>query len=889
MLGAVALLGMLTLSSLAARPPEVSDNPADPIKSLPAGGSTMPQAAPSAEPSSQDAQGFLDRMRQLQAGRNMAAPLPPSLRPERLPTPALYRLPVSARKRLAASVLFAIHPLLVLAPTDEALDSPGDHPHPVEGSAWLQELATDDRRMPPAETVLGYGFDRIGAGAFDVDRTLGYATDAPMPRWIYVLVSRRGESCSTNPSTADSSWLQSIPPGDVILQYGSILCWQVDREPFDWKWLVSRWLAFRHVVEESAAALWPVKDTWVSSLPQDPEPKRRGFRINGSGQSDNARRWEALWWDEQTGRFVGVPFTPRQVPARPPVEFLLAAAGPESQEEPAEYLEIMPKEEAPATPATACPFQHPSAEKDKTLLADDADLLPDVLTNLHRLTQARRLLDVAGELRTDGRLGEALTCCQLARNLVPGSPLDADACDMMAQVVVQLFGVGDAPKVAHEQHAVPQVQEIKASAVLQQVRDELERIQALVRSALTLQKVGEFFAGRAAPAPSKHEDAYPPHAGAEASSLPPDGNAAPAHIRTALTSPPKPSIEKVLGRPITLNLTDTPLKQFVEDLRGSLGINVYLDGVALQEAGISSERPLCAKLADVRLKTALDLLLKPMHLTYVVKDEVLFITSETNARGKLVRAVYSVADLVADDDGGADGSALRHVITSNVEPKTWNDMGGSGTIDYFPPKKALVINQTPEVQEQIVDLLAALHRLQDEEEESTPAQDGEWWEPVLRLLQAIPLPFPRLINIYSSDPNARINQLLNQSEDLPRNDAEWEHIWNQNPPSHLKPERVHGGIQEQESRREPTPSPTQLGVEVQVAGLMKACRLAAEGGDCMHAAELARQAYALDPARASTDRVVARMYRRGRPSDPGLSASTTNSLDCRCPAGAVRP
>lgn len=52
-----------------------------------------------------------------------------------------------------------------------------------------------------------------------------------------------------------------------------------------------------------------------------------------------------------------------------------------------------------------------------------------------------------------------------------------------------------------------------------------------------------------------------------------------------------------------------------------------------------------------------------------------------------------------------------------------------------------------------------------------------------------------LINAYSSDPNRRMHELLNQSEDLRTMEYEWERIWFTDQPSHLSPERVHGGIQ----------------------------------------------------------------------------------------------
>ena len=51
-----------------------------------------------------------------------------------------------------------------------------------------------------------------------------------------------------------------------------------------------------------------------------------------------------------------------------------------------------------------------------------------------------------------------------------------------------------------------------------------------------------------------------------------------------------------------------------------------------------------------------------------------------------------------------------------------------------------------------------------------------------------------LINIYSSDPNRRIVELLNNSEDLRQIEYEWERIWSADQPSHLTRERVDGAI-----------------------------------------------------------------------------------------------
>ncbi len=51
-----------------------------------------------------------------------------------------------------------------------------------------------------------------------------------------------------------------------------------------------------------------------------------------------------------------------------------------------------------------------------------------------------------------------------------------------------------------------------------------------------------------------------------------------------------------------------------------------------------------------------------------------------------------------------------------------------------------------------------------------------------------------ILNQYSSDPNVRMQQLLYQSEDLRQMHGELRRFWFNDQPSHLTPERIHGGI-----------------------------------------------------------------------------------------------
>jgi hypothetical protein len=51
-----------------------------------------------------------------------------------------------------------------------------------------------------------------------------------------------------------------------------------------------------------------------------------------------------------------------------------------------------------------------------------------------------------------------------------------------------------------------------------------------------------------------------------------------------------------------------------------------------------------------------------------------------------------------------------------------------------------------------------------------------------------------LLNQYSSDPQTRMEILMNQSEDLRQIENEWRRFWMNDQPSHMTYERAHGGV-----------------------------------------------------------------------------------------------
>src|SRR5260370_688834 len=94
-------------------------------------------------------------------------------------------------------------------------------------------------------------------------------------------------------------------------------------------------------------------------------------------------------------------------------------------------------------------------------------------------------------------------------------------------------------------------------------------------------------------------------------------------------------IEHRLTAPVNMNFNNTPLREGLNDLRAFHNINIHPDVQALEKESISLERPATIKLEQGSPKSALNLLLHGVDLTYVIRDEVLQITTEAEANGKL--------------------------------------------------------------------------------------------------------------------------------------------------------------------------------------------------------------------------------------------------------------
>jgi len=253
-------------------------------------------------------------------------------------------------------------------------------------------------------------------------------------------------------------------------------------------------------------------------------------------------------------------------------------------------------------------------------------------------------------------------------------------------------------------------------------------------------------------------------------------------------------IQRKLSTKVQASHAGQPLAEVIEELGKQAGVPIHIDAAGLEQEAVSTDMPVTLSIDQpISLKSALRLILDPLSLDFVIRDEVLKITSPSMVQGEYYSVTYPVADLVipvpnfssdglgitgalregysrvrlqdslsvqtgpppaginaaaggdasvnggnlaqfqplggnasaagsapsipfgAPSGGGAqaDFASLINLIQQTVAPTTWNTVGGQGAIQPFDTNLSLVVSQTQEVHEEIVDLLDQLRRLQD--------------------------------------------------------------------------------------------------------------------------------------------------------------------------------
>jgi len=158
-----------------------------------------------------------------------------------------------------------------------------------------------------------------------------------------------------------------------------------------------------------------------------------------------------------------------------------------------------------------------------------------------------------------------------------------------------------------------------------------------------------------------------------------------------------------------LEFVETPLSQVAMILSETYDIPILFDVRALDEVATSPDAPVTIDLNNIPLRSALRLMLNQIeNVTYVVRDDVLMITTHEVAESTMETHVYNLSELVAS---ATDLTELTAAIIETVQPDTWQESGrGTGTMTTLRGSM-LVVHQTQSVHEEIGKFLRQLEVL----------------------------------------------------------------------------------------------------------------------------------------------------------------------------------
>ncbi|HLW64416.1 MAG TPA: hypothetical protein VKS79_03790 [Gemmataceae bacterium] len=192
-----------------------------------------------------------------------------------------------------------------------------------------------------------------------------------------------------------------------------------------------------------------------------------------------------------------------------------------------------------------------------------------------------------------------------------------------------------------------------------------------------------------------------------------------------------------LNKMVTPNFRNTKLEDALDTIAQLTGQTIILDKKGLEDVNTSADTLINFSLPrEVSVRTVLRKILKDNDLTYVIKDEVIYVTSISEARRFMTTKAYYVGDLtvgnsiqngaalstypflnvngmivpnnpalsaqagvqLADRQELETAEMIRKMIIDSIDPQSWKENGGPGTITYDRTTKSFVVRQSAEIQ-----------------------------------------------------------------------------------------------------------------------------------------------------------------------------------------------
>jgi hypothetical protein len=168
-------------------------------------------------------------------------------------------------------------------------------------------------------------------------------------------------------------------------------------------------------------------------------------------------------------------------------------------------------------------------------------------------------------------------------------------------------------------------------------------------------------------------------------------------------SPATIHLRAALDEKTTQTFINTPLQDAIRLIADTHDIPIIVDRRALEEIGLSVDEPVVLSLKNVSLRSFLRLMLRDLDLTYMIKDEVMQITTVEAAEQNLVVEMYKFpADLTDKSD------KLLKALTSGVVPDAWESLGGPCSVTAID--NVLIVSATESIHEDVKSFLDKLRQ-----------------------------------------------------------------------------------------------------------------------------------------------------------------------------------
>lgn len=128
------------------------------------------------------------------------------------------------------------------------------------------------------------------------------------------------------------------------------------------------------------------------------------------------------------------------------------------------------------------------------------------------------------------------------------------------------------------------------------------------------------------------------------------------------------TIREKLNEPVTVRIRELPLTDAAKQLATMSGIDIRIDKIALKAAKIRERSPVTIEVTGQRLDATLEGLLSELGLSWIVRDGVLWITTQSVVESTGKVAVFDIRDLCKDEDTAI---AIRRALRAQI--RNWDN------------------------------------------------------------------------------------------------------------------------------------------------------------------------------------------------------------------------